>query len=267
MTTTTLMSTTIPVRRPRGTELVTSTRIAVTAGEPRAHVELAVGALAPRLISRDRTRAHIAVAAAGMVLLGGDHVHIEIDIGPGCTVEIEDVGGTVAYRGARSSWVLDVKIGAGGMLLWNGLPFVVTDGADAERRTSLTLGSDARAVIRETLVLGRHGERGGRLSSSLDVFDSGGPILVERLEAAGSAPEPGVLGSNRVIDSVTAVGFRPPARAGDLEFDRPGSMARHLSDHTHGSPLDRVWDAWASDAEDRSVTPEPERIHVDSAPR
>ena len=93
---------------------MTSTRIAVTAGEPRAHVELAVGALAPRLISRDAARAHVAVAAAGMVLLGGDHVHIEIDVGPACTLEIEDVGGTVAYPGARSSWILDVRIGAGG---------------------------------------------------------------------------------------------------------------------------------------------------------
>lgn len=242
---------------------MTSTRIAVTAGEPRAHVELAVGVLAPRLISRDRAHAHIAVAAAGMVLLGGDHVHIEIEIGPGCTVEIEDVGGTVAYRGARSSWTLDVGIGAGGTLLWNGLPFVVTDGADVERRCSLRLESGARAVMRETLVLGRHGEQGGRLVSALAVSDSDGPILVERLEAAGVAPEPGVLGDNRVIDAVIAVGFRPPTRAGDLEFDRPGAMARHLSDHTHGSPLDRVWDAWVADARERPFTPETERTHLD----
>ncbi|MFK4834856.1 urease accessory protein UreD [Microbacterium sp. ZW T2_14] len=238
---------------------MSSTRIAVTAGEPRAHVDLAVGALAPRLISRDRTHARIAVAAAGMVLLGGDHVHLEIEVGPGCTVEIEDVGGTVAYRGARSSWVLDVAIGAGGTLLWHGLPFVVTDGADAERRTSLTLGSEARAVIRETLVLGRYGERGGRLASALDVSDSGGPILVERLEAAGDAPEPGVLGGNRVIDAVIAVGFRPPTQPGDLEFDLPGAMARHLSDHTHGSPLDRVWEAWVAHGRERARTPESER--------
>jgi urease accessory protein len=194
-------------------------------------------------------------------------VHMEIDVGPGCTVEIEDVGGTVAYRGARSSWILDVAIGAGGMLLWHGLPFVVTDGADAERRTRITLGPDARAVIRETLVLGRHGEEGGRLASVLAVSDSGGPILMERLEAAGGAPEPGVLGSNRVVDAVIAVGFRPPPRAGDLEFDRPGSMARHLSDHTHGSPLDRVWDAWVFNAQERPFTPEPERTRIDSTAR
>ena len=227
---------------------MSSTRIAVTAGEPRARVGLAVGALAPRLISRDSTRAHVAVAAAGMVLLGGDHVHIEIDVGPGCTLEIEDVGGTVAYPGARSSWTVDVRIGDGGTLAWDALPFVVTEGADVERRSSLALQARARAVIRETLVLGRHGEQGGRLVSALSVVDDEGPILIERLEADGSAPEPGVLGANRVLDAVIAVGFRPPIGRRDLEFEGAGAIARHLSDHTHGSPLDPVWDTWVAHA-------------------
>ncbi|WP_435749190.1 urease accessory protein UreD [Microbacterium sp. PMB16] len=232
---------------------MTSTRIAVTAGEPRAHVELAVGALAPRLVSRDGTRAHVAVAAAGMVLLGGDHVHVVVDVGAGCTLQVEDVGGTVAYPGARSSWILEVRIGAGGTLLWRGLPFIVADGASVERRSALTLETDARAVIRETLVLGRYGEQGGQLISALTVIDGDGPILLEELEVDGTVPEPGVLGHNRVMDAVIAVGFRPPARLRDLEFDRPGAMARHLSDHAHGSPLESVWDAWAAFAESRAL--------------
>ncbi|WP_243076607.1 urease accessory protein UreD [Microbacterium sp. SS28] len=231
---------------------MTSTRIAVTAGEPRARVELAVGALAPRLISRDARRAHVALSAAGMVLLGGDTVHVRIDVGPGCTLRIEDVGGTVAYPGPRSSWLVDARVCAGGTLLWQGLPFVVTDGADVERRSSLTLETEARAVLRETLVLGRHGERGGRLVSAIAVTDGDGPVLVEQLDADGCSPEPGVLGGNRVIDAVLALGFRPPTRPLDLEFDAPGAMARDLSDHTHASPLDRVWDAWSAASELRT---------------
>ena len=228
---------------------MSSTRIAVAAGQPRAHVALTVGALAPRLISRESTRAHVAIAAAGMVLLGGDQVHIQIEVGAGCTLAVEDVGGTVAYPGSRSLWSLEVRIGAGGCLSWNGLPFVVTEGADVERRSSLSLEARARAVIRETVVLGRHGERGGRLVSTLAIADGDGPILIERLDVHGSAPEPGVLGGNRVLDAVIAAGFRPPPRPGDLEFDGAGAMARHLSDHTHGSPLDPVWDTWAALAE------------------
>ncbi|MBF9334893.1 urease accessory protein UreD [Microbacterium lacticum] len=229
----------------------------VTAGEPRAHVQLSVGALAPRLISRDATRAHVAVAAAGMVLLGGDHVQVEVDVGPGCTLEIQDVGGTVAYRGNPSSWVVNIRIGADATLLWDALPFVVTDGANVERRSSVALEAGARSVIRDTLVLGRHGERGGRVVSALAVSDRDGPILVERLEADGAAPQPGVLGANRVHDAVCAVGFRPRLHPNDLEFERAGALARHLSDHTHGSPLDPVWEAWVTDAEGRDSADEP----------
>jgi urease accessory protein len=192
-----------------------------------------------------------------MVLLGGDRVHVRVDVGAGCTLEIEDVGGTVAYPGAPSSWTLEVRIARGATLLWNGLPFVVTDGADVERHCSLSLEPDARALVRETLVLGRHLENGGRLISALAVVDETGPILLERMEADGRAPEPGVLGGNRVLDAVIAVGFRPPTRPEDLEFDRPGALARHLSDHTHSSPLDPVWDAWVAHAQARLLAPEP----------
>lgn len=224
---------------------MTPTRVEVSAGVPRAHVRLEVGALAPRLISRDATRAHVAITAAGMVLLGGDEVHISIVVGPGCALRIDDVGGTVAYKGEPSSWTMEAHIGDGGVLLWHGLPFIVTDAAHVERRSSLILGSEARAVIRETLVFGRHGERGGRLVSMLSVADTEGPVLLERLDARGDDPEPGILGRKRVMDTVTAVGYRPPPRRGDLVLAEPGAMARHLSDHTHDSPLDQVWDAWA----------------------
>ena len=224
---------------------MTVTRIAVSAGDPRVVVDLTVGTLAPRLISRDRTSAHVAVAAAGMTLLGGDHVHIDVSVAEGCALEIEDVGGTVAYPGAPSSWTLEARIGAGASLVWRGLPFVVADGADVERRSSIVLGDGATAVIRETLVLGRHGESGGRLTAAFDVDDPLGPVLVEHLRVDGHAPEPGVLGGHRVLDAVIAVGFRPPTGPGDLELEGAGAISRHLAAHTHASPLGRTFESWA----------------------
>lgn len=231
---------------------MTPTRIAVTAGDPRARVDLAVGALAPRLISRDRDRAHVALAAAGMLLLGGDHVHLEIDVGTGCLLELQDVGGTIAFRadGGRSSWSMDAVIRPGGSLLWHGLPFVVTDGADVERRSSFRLDAGASAVIRETLVLGRHGERGGRLDSRFTATDPQGPVLVEHLALDGADPEPGVLGGHRVLDSIIALGTAPPTTPGDLLLEAGGAISRHLGAETHTSRLDRVWDDWAGTARD-----------------
>lgn len=215
------------------------TRISVHSGEARVRVGLVTGALAPRLLGRDGHSATVALAAAQMLLLDGDDVLIEIDVGDGCTLEIEDVGGTVAYPGA-ASWEVRARVGAGARLLWRGLPFVVTAEGHARRHTSLELGADAAVLLRETLVLGRHGEVGGTIDSAL----TAGTFLSERLVADAALPGPGVLGANRVFDSVIALGFRPPARPGDLVLERAGAVARFLGAQAHTSGLDAVWSVW-----------------------
>lgn len=227
-----------------------TTRIAVRAGTPRAHVDLVVGALAPRLVGRTDCSAHIALSAAGMLLLGGDVVHVEVDVAPGCTLDIEDVGGMVAYDAPASAsrWTVDARVGSGATLLWRALPLVLAQGARVERRTAIDLERGARAVIRETIVLGRQDETGGRLTSRLSISDPGGPVLDESLEVDGSAPEPGILGSARVLDAVIAVGFRPDPEPGAMLLDQPGAVARHLGDRTHESALDGVWASWSAGA-------------------
>jgi urease accessory protein len=202
-----------------------------------------MGALAPRLIDRDATSATVALAAAHMLLLDGDCVCVEIDVGDGCTLEIEDIGGTVAYPGS-SAWLVRARIGHGGRLFWRGLPFVVTSEARARRRTELTLGAGAAALIRETLVLGRHGEIGGAIESEVTATGDDGPLLVERLEADAALAGPGVLGAHRVVDSVMAFGYRPPTGPGDLVLDQPGAVARFLGHEAHASSLDAVWSTW-----------------------
>ena len=226
------------------------TRIAVHSDGERVRVGLVTGALAPRLINRDASSATVALAAAQMLLLDGDVVHIEIEVGDGCTLEIEDIGGTVAYPGT-SSWQVRARVGAGAQLVWRGLPFVVTDEAHAHRRTELTLGAGSTVLWRETLVLGRHGEIGGEIASELIASDPDGPVLVERLEADAALPGPGVLGSHRVVDSVIALGFRPLTDAGDLVLEHPGAIARYLGANAHASPLDAVWTLWRAAAAER----------------
>jgi len=219
------------------------TRIAVSAGETRARVDLAVGMLAPRVVERGPRNALIAVAAAQMLLLDGDELVIDVDVGAGCTLEVEDVGGTVAYPGV-SSWRLAARIGEAGRLIWRGLPFVVASGARARRLTEITLESGAAVLLRDTIVLGRHGETGGEVVSETRIQLDGHPALVECLAADAALPETGVLGANRVLDSVVATGYRPPPRAGALVLDAPGAIARYLGENTHSSRLDEVWESW-----------------------
>jgi urease accessory protein len=165
------------------------------------------------------------------------------EVGAGCSLEVEDVGGTVAYPGI-SSWRLSARVGEGASLIWRGLPFVVASGAHTRRVTEIALGPGAAVLMRETLVLGRHGEKGGEIRSETWIADADGPVLTERLEADAATPQAGVLGAHRVLDSVVAVGYRPPPSAGDLVLETPGAVARHLGEDAHSSGLDEVWRSW-----------------------
>lgn len=74
------------------------------AGRDRPKVRLSPGLLQPRLVSRRAGgHAHVALVAGGAVLLGGDTVSIEVRVGTGCTLVVEDVGGTVAYPAAPAA--------------------------------------------------------------------------------------------------------------------------------------------------------------------
>ncbi|GAB3169391.1 hypothetical protein GCM10027059_34180 [Myceligenerans halotolerans] len=192
------------------------TRVAVERpagpGTP-VRVRTSDGLLAARLVSRDEVRAEVALVASGAMLLGGDHVVVGVRVDPGCALTLTDVGGTVAYDGdgAACRWDTDIQLGAGATLAWAGLPFVVAAGADAHRATTVRLGAGSHLALRETVVLGRTGERGGRVVLRLDVADDAGPVLVEELTAAGDHPVPGVLGDHAVIDTVTTLHGSPDA--------------------------------------------------------
>lgn len=227
------------------------TRIRIDAGAPRARVTLEAGTIVPRLIGRGPRSAHIALVAGGALLLGGDRVDILISVGVGCTLDLEDIGGTVAYAadGVSSFWAVEIILAEGARIRWAGLPLVVADGADVHRSTRIRLGRDAIAVVRESVVLGRSGERGGQVHLCASMSDEDGPILEEALDADGELPVPGVLGHHRVIDTIVRIGDRPPelsmSGVAIMELSEPGGMARFLGTAAHASPLSAVWNEWS----------------------
>lgn len=227
-------------------------RIAIAASEPRALVTLVGATIVPRLVERDARSAHVALVAGGALLLGGDRVDIAIAVGDGCTLDLEDVGGTVAYSadGVACFWDVEIDVGAGARLTWNGLPLIVAEGANVHRNLRMRLGAGASALVRESIVLGRSGERGGRLRLHTSVRDGDGPVVEEALDADGAHPVPGVLGAHRVLDTILCAGDRPPPVRVDgvtvMALEAPGATARYLGDHAHSSPLAAVWRDWSA---------------------
>jgi urease accessory protein len=229
------------------------TRIAVDPAPGRARVTHTPGPVAARVQRVDEHGARVALVATTALLLGGDEVEFDVRVGAGGWLDIVETAGTIAYdaQGVASRWTVRAQVAEGARLTWAGEPFVIADGADVHRVTTIDLATHATACLRETLVFGRVGEQGGALRATTRVLLEDAELLVEDLDLAGPDVRrlPGVLGSCRVIDTILALGHRAPDTP-DLpvgtryELAGPGTVARVLTTETDRSGLGAVWRPW-----------------------
>ena len=225
---------------------MTATSLAVELADGWHQVRMRNGLLRAQRLHGPPDLARVALVGQTALLLGGDAVDLDVTVGAGATLELSEVAGTVAYdgRGRSARWTTTIRLEAGARLVWAGEPLVVADGADVTRTTTVDLAGDATAVIRETCVLGRTGERGGRLRSTSHVTRAGLPVLYEDLVLdPADRGEPGLLGDVRVLDSLLCLGTggsRQAAGPGAVEFAlvEPGStLTRFLGRELADSPL------------------------------
>jgi urease accessory protein len=237
------------------------TRIGVRAAPGRAKLDLTQGPISPRVLQVTDSGARVGLVATVALLLGGDHLEIDISVGPGAWLEIVETAGTVAYDagGVASSWTVRAQLAENAVLIWLGEPFVVAQGANVRRSTSIELAEGAVACLRETLVLGRTGETGGTVRSRMSVGIAGATLLLEDLELGAHRGLPGVIGAARVVDSLALLGTRAPAdpemlTGNRFELDGPGTIARHLGMSAASSPVGPIGAAWRSAVWDQTVS-------------
>lgn len=175
----------------------------------------------------------VALVPEQAILLAGDQVTISVRVGSGQSVEIVEPSGTVAYamRGARAAWDVSIEIGDGGSLAWRGKPFIVAEGADVVRSTTIEIASAARVELRETLVLGRHHEAPGRLLAHTDVHRDGRPVLVEDLDSGVG------VGTHRVLDQCLWLGGATAWSDHSLRLESGDRLDRWMGASVHLSPL------------------------------
>lgn len=137
-------------------------------------------------------RVHLVHAAGGP--LGGDDLALDVEIGAGAVVAVCSAGATLVQPGAGAAagvparWAVTARVGAGGRLDWAPEPTVVSDGAALESTLRVELAAGAAATVREIVVLGRYGQRGGRHSGGLEVVVDGVPLLVHTTVLDGADP-------------------------------------------------------------------------------
>ena len=214
--------------------------------------------------------ARVVLVSSGALLLGGDELDVEIRVGPGAALELEDAAALVAYDGCGAPARVVVRLDVEGRLAWHAEPFVVSDGADVTRTLTGSVADGGRLLLRESLVLGRHGQRGGALTSRVRLTHAGRAAVAEDLDlrdtgdlpapgdgcgphgACATRDLPGVLRGHRVLDQVLALGWTPPtgpdaeeaSGATRLELARPGTLARWSGVAGHDSPIGDLAEAW-----------------------
>lgn len=225
-------------------------------GAGGAAVELRRGArLAPRIMRRSADGVvHAAFVPTQAGPLAGDEDRARIVVGAGATLIVEPVAATLALPGAaRTLLALDITVRAGGRLVLDEAPLIVTAGAYVERRFTLTLAENAIAALRETVVLGRDGEPPGTLDSSTRATLGGRPLLHDGLRLGpGRADEHVALPpSHRVVSTACLLGVAPaPAQRplGICALARPGALHRATASSLAAAEaiIDASWAVWSA---------------------
>lgn len=178
----------------------------------RARLRGEHGVVAARQVKAAGPDLEVVLIATEATLLGGDDVRVEVVVGAGVRLTLRDVAATVAYDGCGrpASWSVSVSIGPGARLTWLTQPFVVTDGADVDRTLLAELAPGAGLRLHDAVVLGRHGQRGGRLRCRTRATYDGVPLLVEDVTYSGdpavAVGQAFVRGAHRRIDTHLLLG-------------------------------------------------------------
>ncbi|MDQ3632626.1 MAG: urease accessory protein UreD [Actinomycetota bacterium] len=157
--------------------------------------------------------ARVALVQSAACLVEGDDVRLSVAVGPGAALEVVELSATLAHPVGEGAVRMhtDVRVAAGGRLVWCEQPLIVAAGTDVVREVRLALAGDARALHGDALVLGREDEQPGRARCRLRITRDGTAVLDETLSLGpGTAwASPAVLGSARSVTGLTLLGVPP----------------------------------------------------------
>ncbi|MFD3523976.1 urease accessory protein UreD [Streptomyces sp. NPDC058653] len=187
-----------------------------------------------------RPGARVTVVGAMSAPLGGDRLALEAVVRDGAALTVDAAAATIALPGHRAGdepadhagYDTRLTVGEGAALHWLPEQLISVTGSDLRAHTRVELAPTARLVLREELILGRHGEAPGTLTTRLTVHHDGRPLLDQQLALGPGAPGGwdggAVLGGHRAVGQLLLV--RP-------EFEEKPVAPRLLGDTAVLTPL------------------------------
>ncbi len=216
---------------------------AIVAGtDPAGRTRLPVlRSQAPLVLRRTPDAVYLVGGAAGPI--GGDALDLRIDVREGAALRLRTAAASVALPGPdclESVLTVTATVGPGGRLEFLPEPVVVAARARHATIITVTLAEGACLLLRDELLLGRHGERGGAARTSLRVDYAGRPLLRQELDVSGADPAstgPAILAGHRAVGAALwvnpGIDSNVPARSGPgvavMPLTGPGVLVTALA--------------------------------------
>ena len=181
----------------------------------------------PLILRQTPEAVYLVGVAAGP--LGGDVLELRIDVREGATLRLRTVAAAVALpgrEGQASVLSVTVSVAASGRLEYLPEPTIAASGARHRTEIRVDLAAGAALLLRDEVVLGRHGERGGSCRTRLRADLAGAPLLRHELDVSGTdevSLGPAVLAGCRTAGSLLCV---EPGRDAAAAAAKPAGPAR-----------------------------------------
>jgi urease accessory protein len=222
-----------------GTGITARARIVAEPGDGGVTRLPVLSSQVPLVLRRTPEAVYLVGGAAGP--LGGDDLTLDIEVRAGASLRVRTAAATIALPsrdGAESVLRVTATVGAGARLEYLPEPVVITDSARHRVEVDITLAEGATLLLRDEVVLGRHGERGGTCLTRLRVNYAGQPLLRHEIAVSGTSEVslgPAILVGRRTFGSLLLAGpgGHPPASIQDgvavLPLAGPGVLVTAMA--------------------------------------
>jgi urease accessory protein len=168
---------------------------------------------APLVLRRTPEAVYVVGGMAGPI--GGDTLDLRIYVRDGAALRVRTAAAAVALPGLdglESVLTVTATVGVGARLEYLPEPVVVAAGARHATDIRVRMAEGASLLLRDELILGRHGEPGGTARTGLRVDYAGRPLLRQSLEVRGedeAGMGPAILAGHRAVGTLVLAGPLP----------------------------------------------------------
>jgi urease accessory protein len=141
-------------------------------------------------VSNTGVTVHLVGGAAGP--LRGDDLRLDIEVGPGAQLEIRSVAASLALPGNAgqppSRLAISAAVASGAILRWRPEPLIAAAGCDHLAVTDVRVDAGGALLWRDDLVCGRHGEPAGDVRIDTTIRYAGRTLYRHELAIGPGAP-------------------------------------------------------------------------------